>query len=115
MITIYHGTDKNSADQIKYDGIIKGEKGPGVCLTIESAMEYALLKAKSVDEARVVVVEKVTSKILNNAKKSAKKESFVLMDEFGNPSNGFYVQHVRVLNWQSAESLKREIKRQKNQ
>ncbi len=110
-MTIYHGTDEESAEKIKQDKFLKGSGsfGPGICLTIERALNYSAIKCGKHGEkargiGRIVVIEDITSKILNSASKDA-PEAFTLNDEFGKPSKGLHVQRVKILTIKEAQHL----------
>lgn len=83
-MTIYHGTDQESAEKIKAESLLKGNKsfGPGICLTLERALNYSAIKCgkygvKARDMGRIVVIENIPSQILNTASKDA-PEAFTL-------------------------------------
>ena len=108
-MTVYHGTDKESAEKIQESKILKGSGsfGPGICLTLERALNYSAIKCAKYGErasaiGRIVVIENVPSQILNTASKDA-PEGFTLNDEFGKPSKGFHVQKVRILTIREAQ------------
>ena len=108
-MTIYHGTDLESAEKIQESNMLKGSGsfGPGICLTIERALNYSAIKcAKYGNKAhlmgRIVVIEGVSSHILNTASKDA-PEGFTLNDELGKPSKGFPVQRVKILTIKEAQ------------
>jgi len=110
-MTIYHGTDKESAEKIQQDKILKGSGsfGPGICLTLERALNYSAVKcgkhgpqAKNI--GRIVMIENIPSQILNTASKDA-PEGFTLNDEFGKPSRGLHLQKVRILSIKEAQCM----------
>lgn len=110
-MTIYHGTDKASAEKIQQDKILKGSGsfGPGICLTIERALNYSAIKcgkhgeqAKNV--GRIVMIENIPSRILNTATKDS-PEGFTLNNELGKPSKGLHLQKVRILSIKEAQSM----------
>lgn len=103
---IYHGTDLESAEKIKAKNILTGIKGPGICLTIETALNYSAIKCANLGKKRsegcVVVIENIPSQILNTASKDV-LDAFTLNDEFGNPSKGLPIQNVKILTIKEAQ------------
>jgi hypothetical protein len=121
-MTIYHGTDKESAEKIVAERILKGDRnifGPGICLTIGRALNYSAIKcfkhgrnARSL--GRIIMIEGLPSHILNNASKDgsngfSKNEAFTLNNEFGNPSKGLHFQNVKVLTIKEAQRLQENL------
>lgn len=108
-MTIYHGTDQKSAKKIQEEQILKGEFGPGICLTIERALEHSAARCEKnglnfKTMGCIVVIEGIPGQILNNASKHS-DESFILNDEFGNPSVGLHLQRVKIMSIKDAEHL----------
>lgn len=111
-MTIYHGTDKESAEKIDVEKILRGDRktfGPGVCLTIERALNYSVIKcghrgihARSI--GRIIVIKGLPAQILNNATKDA-LDAYTLNDEFGKPLNGLHFQHMEILSIKEAQDL----------
>jgi len=109
---VYHGTDKESADKILSEKILRGDRkifGPGICLTLERALNYSVIKcgkrgihARSI--GRIVVIEGLPEQILDNASLDS-PDAYTLNDEFGKPLNGLHVQHVQVLTIKNAQEL----------
>lgn len=103
---IYHGTDQESANKIKKSKFLKGStQGPGICLNLKQALNYALIKTGNVNyKGVIIVIEDITDKILDNATKDA-PDSFTLNDEFGNPSKGLPVQIIKIISIDDAQRL----------
>jgi hypothetical protein len=111
-MTIYHGTDEESAAKIEAEKILKGDGrqfGPGICLTLERALNYSAIKCAKYGihartKGRIVVIENIPSQILNSASKDA-PEGFTLNDEFGKPSKGLHLQRVKIISIKEAQLL----------
>jgi hypothetical protein len=111
-MTIYHGTDDESAAKIEAEKILKGDGrqfGPGICLTIERALNYSAIKCGKYgvharSKGRIIVIENIPSQILNTASKDA-PEGFTLNDEFGKPSKGLHLQRIKILSIKEAQYL----------
>lgn len=105
-MTIYHGTDEESAEKIKAEKILKGSNGPGIALTLERALEYAIAKCEKEGlpkyKGRIVVIDNIPGQILNTASKHL-PEGFTLNDEFRNPSKGLHLQNVKTMTIKDAE------------
>jgi len=112
-MNIYHGTTKKLAELIIKSKILKAGNygdGPGVCLNIQQAMQYADSKCnlQGIDSrrsGRVIVFEGLPAQLLNTASKSTDVDSFTLNDEFKEPSKGLHFVHAKVLTMTEAEEL----------
>jgi hypothetical protein len=104
-MTIFHGTDRTSAEKIMLEKLIPGDgvAGPVISLTLEDAINHC--REKCGDElkkdGRIIMIHNMPSQIINTAsKKSA--EGFALNDELGKPSAGLPFTRVRVMTMADA-------------
>ena len=111
-MTIYHGTNKETAERVFSEKMLLSEnsKGVSICLTIEQALKHATEKctkdgSDSKKMGRVLVIENITSRILNTASKDDRPETFTLNDELGQPANILHLQRVKVIGIKEAEYL----------
>lgn len=110
-MTIYHGTDARSAEKIVASKALVGTltAGPGVCIKIEQAIEYAgersMLVEKSRRNAKVVVIEGLPDQLINNASKSTLSETYTLNDELGKPAVSLPFTKIKIMSIKDAEAL----------
>ena len=111
-LTVYHGTEYNSAKKIQKEKILKGDApmfGPGVCTTIEQALNYSVIKSTAVHGAkyarkmgRIAVIECLPYNILNTATKDS-PNGYTLNNELGHPMKGLHFSKIRILDIDQAQ------------
>lgn len=110
-MTIYHGTDAKSAEKILASNVLVGSllSGPGVCLNVEQAVEYAERRALKVENSRrnskVIIIEGLPQQLLNNATKSELPDTYSLNDELGHPALKLPFTKVKIMSIRDAEAL----------
>ena len=111
----YHGTDKESADQIQKDLILKGDRGvfgPGICTTVARALNFSAIKCakygprKARQMGRIVVID-LPEEIVSMSSLDA-QDAYTLNDEFGKPLKRLPLVRVeRVLTISQAQKCLR--------
>jgi hypothetical protein len=109
-MTVYHGTDKTSAEKILSEGILCGNAsfGAGICLTIERALNYSAVKClrhgiKARRIGRILVIEDFDESLLKFSTKDA-ENAFTLDNSNGSPRRTLMVK-VKILTISQAQKL----------
>lgn len=115
MMTIYYGTDKETANRIIAAGCLPKHddaNGPMISTDVNEAVVMALQACEAAHkprpDARVIIIENVPALLLNTAKKVAgdSVDTFTLNDEFGNPMDKFNFQKAFVVSQREARNWK---------
>lgn len=104
MIRVYHGTDLKSALSVKKSGKLTGDGpafGPGVCTTMERALNFSAIKAMQYGlQARKkgrVLSFYIPEEMIARASKENCIDAFTLNDEKGNPLQFFHTGEIEIL------------------
>ncbi len=108
---LYHGTDKQAAEEILRTKVLKGDYpsfGPGVCITIERALNYSVIKTikhglKARAMGRIVIFE-LSDEVLNQSTKDS-PEAYTLNKNDIFPLKTIQLLNVRVVTIDQAQKL----------
>jgi hypothetical protein len=111
----YHGTDKESADQILSSKILKGDLplfGPGICTTIQRALNFSAIKSiKHGVKARKfgrILIFNIDEKLLTWTTSENCTDAFTINKHDGNPLPFIHVPDVVALTIPQAQQLLRK-------
>lgn len=111
---VFHGTDKECAEVIRSTGVLKGDRGlfgPGVCTTVERALNYSAIKCQKYGtrarrHGRIVILEVEAD--LTGASPDA-KDAYTLNNEKGMPLKHVEVKVIEVLTIPKAQQWLRKF------
>ena len=101
---VYHGTDLKAANAIRRQGVLRGDWplfGPGICLTLERAVNFVCIKAGARTRRTGRVLElTIEPSLLANAEPETVCDALTLVDDVAyRPLRELRLDDPRIKSW----------------